>query len=584
MKQNFKAFILAAATVFSLGCMADVPPLWAADTAAIRPDEMARAYVAPRRIVWQRGLTNAEVLLRKGTGQPEMGRRNVALMRSGDSDTASVILDYGRELHGGLQLVLGSSSRRMPSKVRIRFGESVQEACSQTCNSEWKMGFSTDDHAMRDIVMDIPRDGKIEIGNTGFRFVRIDLLQPSIQISLREATAVFRYRDIPYVGSFRCDDQRLNDIWMTGAYTVHLNMQEYIWDGIKRDRLVWLGDMHPEVSTLCAVFGYSDVIPKSLDLACRQFPLPSWMNNMTSYSMWYLIIQWEWYMQNGDRQFLEKHRPYILGLIDRFAEAVDKDGTIRGNYFLDWPSSPNKKGVESGVKALLVWAMKDAQRLCDVLGADDYRLKCQKLIDVEMRHTPPHNNLKQAAALMAIAGMMNPQKAYRNILSSHHADGFSTFYGYYILEAEALVGGYDEAMSVISDFWGGMLDMGATTFWEDFSLDWMRNTNRIDELGAADRKNCHGDFGGYCYPGFRCSLCHGWASGPTAWLSRHVLGVEVVEPGCKKVRITPHLGKLKWVEGTYPTPYGPIRIRHEKLADGTVSSAIDAPKEVTVER
>lgn len=25
--------------------------------------------------------------------------------------------------------------------------------------------------------------------------------------------------------------------WLTGAYTVHLNMQDYLWDGIKRDRL-----------------------------------------------------------------------------------------------------------------------------------------------------------------------------------------------------------------------------------------------------------------------------------------------------------------------------------------------------------
>ena len=32
-------------------------------------------------------------------------------------------------------------------------------------------------------------------------------------------------------------------------------MQEYLWDGVKRDRLVWLGDMHPEVMTVQSVFG-----------------------------------------------------------------------------------------------------------------------------------------------------------------------------------------------------------------------------------------------------------------------------------------------------------------------------------------
>ena len=115
---------------------------------------------------------------------------------------------------------------------------------------------------MRDFILDIPRNGQIEIGNTGFRFIRIDLLQTGVDVRIKEASAILRYRDIPYTGSFRCNDERLNQIWMTGAYTVHLNMQEYLWDGIKRDRLIWLGDMHPEVATIMTVLA-ARVIPTS---------------------------------------------------------------------------------------------------------------------------------------------------------------------------------------------------------------------------------------------------------------------------------------------------------------------------------
>ena len=93
----------------------------------------------------------------------------------------------------------------------------------------------------------------------------------------------------------------------------------------------------------------------------------------------------------------------------------------------------------------------------------------------------------------------------------------------------------------------------------------------------SDYPNAYGD---YCYKGFRHSLCHGWASRPTAWLSRYVLGVEVVEPGFKKVRITPQLGNLKWVEGSFPTPYGVIQIKHTKGADGKVVSDIQVPEGV----
>jgi hypothetical protein len=64
----------------------------------------------------------------------------------------------------------------------------------------------------------------------------------------------------------------------------------------------------------------------------------------------------------------------------------------------------------------------------------------------------------------------------------------------------------------------------------------------------------------------------------------HVLGVEVVEAGGKVVRITPHLGDLQWAKGSFPTPYGDIIISHERKADGSVKSKIDAPRGVKVIR
>jgi hypothetical protein len=565
---------------------AGIPPVWQSRQQNIRKDKLSRIYVIPQRIVWMNGskgkIKNEEFILKKGTGQPEMGIRNTMSMRSFSSDTASILFDYGLELQGGIHLVMNSSSRREPSLIRIRFGESVQECNSSTNNSVWAKGFSTDDHAMRDILLEIPRDGQIEIGNTGFRFVRIDLLQLDATVNFAEISAIMRYRDIPYLGSFHCNDSLLNKIWMIGAYTVHLNMQEYLWDGIKRDRLIWLGDMHPEVSTICSVFGFNDVVPKSLDLACLQFPLPSWMNGMTSYSMWYLIIMYEWWMQNGDINFLNKHRDYIIGLVHQIDHVVNKKGQINGNYFLDWPSSSDRDGVNKGVRALLIWAMRDAIELCKVYGDYTAIATCNNIIHRVHQHLTKPDSLKQAAALMALSGEMKPKVAFNDYLVKGHASGFSTFYGYYMLIAEALAGQYEEALNVIRQFWGGMIHKGATTFWEDFDLSWMNNTNPIDSIGNPEKKNIHGSFGRYCYLGYRCSLCHGWASGPTPWLSHYVLGVRIEKPGCKVVHISPHLGDLKWVEGTYPTPYGIIKIRHEKKTDGTIHSVIVKPSEVEI--
>ena len=190
---------------------------------------------------------------------------------------------------------------------------------------------------------------------------------------------------------------------------------------------------------------------------------------------------------------------------------------------------------------------------------------------------------KQGTALMVLAGMADPKTANETVLKVEGARGFSTFYGYYLLQAMAKAGDYEGAMEMIRTFWGAMLDLGATAFWEDFNIDWLKEeVAPIDELLPSGKKDIHGDFGAYCYTGFRHSLCHGWASGPTAWLSNHVLGVEVVKPGCKVLRIVPHLGNLDWAEGTFPTPYGDVRISHRKTAGGKVETSVKAPKGVRI--
>ena len=183
---------------------------------------------------------------------------------------------------------------------------------------------------------------------------------------------------------------------------------------------------------------------------------------------------------------------------------------------------------------------------------------------------------------MALAGTISAEDACREAISVGGAKGFSTFYGYYMLEAMARAGRCDEAMQIIRRFWGGMLDLGATTFWEDFNLDWTADAAGIDDFVPKGKKDIHGDFGEYCYPGFRHSLCHGWASGPTPWLTRYVLGIEVLEPGCRKIRITPHLGDLEWAEGSFPTPLGIIHVRHEKRPGGRIASKIEGPKGVKI--
>jgi len=541
--------------------------------------ELTRAYISPVRIVWQEGdVQNSQYLLNQGCGQANLYNPEIVVFKNSDKATSSVLLDFGKQINGSLEFVTGMwGGGNTPKNVRVRFGESVSEAMSNIGEKG-----ATNDHAVRDFTMPLPWLGKNQTGESGFRFVRIDFLEPNAELHLRETRAVATFRDIPYVGTFRSSDERLNKIWDVGAYTVHVNMQDYLWDGIKRDRLVWVGDLHPEVATVNAVFGYNEVVPKSLDLARDATPLPGWMCGHSSYSMWWIILHYDWYMHHGDKQYLKEQVPYLKELVKQMVSKVNNGKEeMDGARFLDWPSSEDQKAVHAGLQAMTIMSLEKASYILDLFDEEESKKLCDVTIAEMKKVVPPHNNSKQAAALMSLVGLMDANIAYNDVLSVGGAKKFSTFYGYYMLEAMAKAGKYQEAMDIISTYWGAMLDLGATTFWEDFNMEWLPNASRIDELVPEGKIDIHGDYGAYCYVGHRHSLCHGWAAGPTAWLSEHVLGVKVLKPGGKVFSVKPNLGNLTWAEGTFPTSYGPIHVSH-KLQDGKILTTVQAPKEITI--
>lgn len=582
------SLILAALLLFSDNIPAQQLPLPFQDgtNVKVRSTGLVHNYLTPTRIVWtsdnnsEKYVINTRSILKQGTGQADLNTGTYLRLIGDDTNKGGIILDFGKEIQGGLEIITSINNKNPAGKVRIRFGESVAEAMSDIGGE----GGATNDHAMRDFIVTLPWLGRLTVGDSGFRFARIDVIDPDMEIEIKEISAVFAYRDIPYLGSFRCNDERLNRIWLTGAYTVHLNMQDYLWDAIKRDRLVWVGDLHPEVMTINTVFGYNDVVPKSLDLARDITPLPAWMNGISSYSMWWIIIHRDWYLYQGNLEYLKEQQEYMSRLLKLLSEKIDKDGKeiLDGNRFLDWPSSENPETIHAGLQSMMVMTFEAGEELSRTLNDKESEKLCQSTLKKLRKYIPDITSSKQAASLLGLSGLIAPEKANDEVLAQNGVHGMSTFYGYYMLNARAKAGDYKGALDNIREYWGAMLDLGATTFWEDFDINWMKNAARIDEVVPEGKVDVHASYGGYCYKGYRHSFCHGWASGPTTWLSRYVLGVEPLEAGCKKVRITPNLGDLKWVEGSFPTPYGVIEIKHTKQADGRIESEINAPEGIVV--
>ncbi len=524
-------------------------------------------------------VANPDALLQEFGGQVAVNPGGFCTLSTVGGGSAAILLDFGKEYQGGIEIAAAMRPDQRPLRVRVRYGESAAEAMSDHGSS------ATNDHAMRDFVQEIPWVGTVRTGESGFRFVRIDLVDADAVLNIKAVRLVFRYRDIPYLGSFATDDARINNIWYTGAYTVHLNMQNYLWDGIKRDRLVWAGDLHPEVMCVNSVFGDGGkgVVQKSLDFAREDTPLPGWMNGMCSYSLWWIICHRDLFIYTGDAEYLAAQHQYLSALVDQILENIDgnRENLSGGTRFLDWPTSEMSDVIHAGLQALTVMGLRAASELGTWLDDGALSKKCNKAVKKLVKYLPDDRGNKQAAALLSLAGML-PADRTADIILAGGANGFSTFYGYYMLEALALAGRYDEAIGIISDYWGAMLDLGATTFWEELDYADVGKAARIDELVPEGSYDIHGDGGAWCYLGYRHSLCHGWASGPTSWFTRHVLGVVPLEPGFRKVAVKPNLGKLNEVKGTVPTPHGIITIEHNRQADGTVKTTVDAPSGVEV--
>ena len=452
-------------------------------------------YIFPNRIKDFCLAEGTENLLKKQPMQIGLAETKTANIKAG----GHIILDYGKEMNGGIRILTFLAEN---VRVRIRFGESLTECCSDIGGEK----NATNDHALRDFYTELQNYSDMTYGNTGFRFVRIDFYgETQIKSVIAVNHILKRKANYRYEG----DDALIKSIYEAAKRTVDLCAgQDYLWDGVKRDRLVWIGDSHPEMLALTALYGRLPVIERSLDFIREQTPLPRWMNNIPMYSMWWIIILADYYEVTGARDYVTKQLPYLKGLINQIASCVKEDGTLDYPfYFVDWPSS-NQPDEINGVRAINIIAMQKAINLLSLYGKDTKtaEIALKRLLSKKMKIVKS----KQAAGLKHLAVGLDEDD--KELLTKGGAMGMSTFMSYYILKAVASFD-KEKAIEMMKEYYGAMLDKGATTFWEDFDITWSRGSCRTDEMPKDGEKDIHGDFGAYCYKGFRHSLCHGWSAG-----------------------------------------------------------------------
>ncbi len=478
-----------------------------------------RQIIYPKRIVKQHNAQNEKQLLTKSELQVDLFYEpELVTFEKG----SYIILDFGKEMRGGIRVLTYFAEQ--PTPVRVRFGESVGECCSEL-GVEWlnhgdaepieideisKQKNSTNEHGVRDLYITFPRWSDTPIGDTGFRFVRLDFTG---KYTIKSIVCVNEILSKKQIYSYR-GDKLTEKIFKVAKRTIDLCAGSgYIWDGIKRDRLIWVGDLAPEVVAMATLYGKSKEVENSLEFSKNHAPLPRWMNNFPSYSLWWIIILQDYLKRTGAKEFVAKQMDYLQGLVKQFCDHISEDGTINyPKHFFEWGTDNNKAQVVEGIRALSIMAAKAAVNLLESFGKDS---SCAKEFLKRAEKQEIKAEVKTVAAMKHLAvGYLDEQE--KAVLLGGGAEGMSTFLGYYMLTA---IAAYDKelANSVMKEYYGAMLKLGSTTFWEHFDMPWAEGTplNKMPKKGKMDS---HGDTGEHCYVGYRKSLCHGWAAGVIGYI------------------------------------------------------------------
>jgi alpha-L-rhamnosidase len=469
---------------------------------------------------------------------------------SGKKDGQSLLVDFGKESFGYLDL----HGLKGHGKLAIYYGESREEALSAD-SCEVLDYFDTGQPQPVDTVLQDSR---------AFRFVNI---RYTGDISLDSVSMLFEYSPLAQRGSFRCSDPTIDSIWDVAAYTFHLNTREFFIDGIKRDRWVWSGDAYQSYLMNYYLFFDSATVTRTLWALRGKDPVTSHINTIMDYSFYWFTGIYDYYRYTGDTGFIRLIYPRMVSLMDWISERRDKNGWLEGQpgdwLFIDWADGLTKKGELSFEQLLYVRGL-ETMALCanlvrDSSGAETYRREAGTLRtrlftdfwDVRRQafvYSSVDNRILRYTNMFAIFfGYLSPEQQREiktHVLLNDSIQRITTPYmQFYELEALCAMGEQQRVLKKIKDYWGGMLSLGATSFWEKYDP----KENGVEHYAMYGRP-------------FGRSLCHAWGASPLYLLGKYYLGVRPLTPGYASYAVEPVLGGLEWMEGTVPTPHGNIRI------------------------
>ncbi len=469
-----------------------------------------------------------------------------------------ILVDFGKETFGYIQLhgIKGTGN------ITIYYGESPEEAlATETCETLDRLHFDKEPVS--------PENPYTLNSSKAFRYV---YLETEKNVSFDSVSMLYEYLPLDYKGNFQCNDELINKIWEISAYTMHLTTREFFIDGIKRDRWVWSGDAYQSYLMNYYLFFDSPSVSRTILNLRGKDPVTSHINTIMDYTFYWFMGIYDYYLYTGDKKFIDQFYPRMQTLMEYCLSRRNSNGMMEGLsgdwVFIDWADFKMNKAGEVSFEQLLFCRSLETMALCAGLVNEAEQAKRYTDLAADLKsklfsafwstdknafvhncengeqseQVTPYTNM--FAVLFDYLNDKQTDTVKKNVLLNPDALKITTPYmRFYELEALCALGEHNHVLKEIRDYWGGMLNLGATSFWEKYNPD-EKGSEHLAMYGRP----------------FGKSLCHAWGASPIYLLGKYYLGVKPEKEGYAAFSIRPVLGDLKWIKGSVPTPNGSIDV------------------------
>ena len=434
----------------------------------------------------------------------------------------------------------------------------------------------------------------------GFRYICLEGV--TVDVDMSRFTACVLHTDMAQTGTFCCDDPKVNRLQKNIEWGQRSNFVDIPTDCPQRDeRLGWTGDAQIFCRTAmfqfqCALFyrkWMRDVAAETDDEHGVPHIVPNIVGPATGTAVWSdcaTVIPWTAYMIYGDKKTLKEQYPNMCRWVEYIRRNCGDDilwmnGFQRGDWLaLDSDESlhlmsggTDKNLVANVYYAYSVRCVRDAAK---VLGKRQDARKYGRLYDAIVEELNQEyvtgtgrlvSETQTACALFLYFDLIREEHRSRVVkilgdnLTQHRGHLTTGFVGTaYLCHALSENGRHELAENLLLNEeypgWLYAVNMGATTIWERW--------NSILPNGDFDASGMN-------------SLNHYTYGSIGDWLYRKVAGINLLEPGYKKILIRPMLTRgLTKVDASLETMYGTIE-SHVTCRDGKITVQVTIPANTT---